>query len=485
MAQPEDPGASKPLDPRGKRLPMMVPIVIAFAFLMEQVDSTVIVTAIPQMAQDLGTTVLRLNLAVTAYILTLAVFIPVSGWLADRFGARRMFVAALTIFTVSSALCGFAESLSELVFLRCLQGLGGAMMTPVGRLILLRSVPRSELVTAMFYVSLPALIGPVIGPLLGGFLTSYASWRWIFYINVPFGIVGIALALIFLKETRGGQPGRLDLRGFLLAGAGLALMQLGIENSGRPVLPAPATYASLAAAVVLLVAFFFHARRHPAPVLDLSLFRLRSFRIGSLVGCVSRIGINAVPFLLPLMLQLGFGLTPFESGALTFFISLGSLLLRTISSRGLRLFGFDRVLTFGSAMTALLIGGFALLTPHTPHWAIAGYVVLFGIARTMMFMATNTLAFADTPDDQLSRATSLAGVVQQLSISFGVTVAALLLGWVSEEGKPLTVAEFHDAFLLVATLPLIAILGFARLRPEDGIVVSGHRRNKGDGNSDH
>jgi EmrB/QacA subfamily drug resistance transporter len=485
MAQPEDPGASKPLDPGGKRLPMMVPIVIAFAFLMEQVDSTVIVTAIPQMAQDLGTTVLRLNLAVTAYILTLAVFIPVSGWLADRFGARRMFVAALTIFTVSSALCGFAESLSELVILRCLQGLGGAMMTPVGRLILLRSVPRSELVTAMFYVSLPALIGPVIGPLLGGFLTSYASWRWIFYINVPFGIVGIVLALIFLRETRGGQPGRLDLRGFLLAGAGLALMQLGIENSGRPVLPAPATYASLAAAIVLLVAFFFHARRHPAPVLDLSLFRLRSFRIGSLVGCVSRIGINAVPFLLPLMLQLGFGLTPFESGALTFFISLGSLLLRTISSRGLRLFGFDRVLTFGSAMTALLIAGFALLTPHTPHWAIAGYVVLFGIARTMMFMATNTLAFADTLDDQLSRATSLAGVVQQLSISFGVTVAALLLGWVSEEGKPLTVAEFHDAFLLVATLPLIAILGFARLRPEDGIVVSGHRRNKGDGNSNH
>lgn len=476
MGEPEDLGSSKPPDAAGARLPVMVPLVVAFAFLMEQVDSTVILTAIPQMALDLDTTVLRLNLAVTAYILTLAVFIPISGWLADRFGARRVFVAALVLFTISSALCGRAESLAELVVLRCFQGLAGAMMAPVGRLILLRSVPRNQLVTAMFYVSLPALIGPVIGPLLGGFLTSYASWRWIFYINVPFGLLGIVLALIFLKEARGTRPGRLDLLGFFLAGAGLALLQLGIENSGRPVLPQIATYASLGVAILLLVAFFFHARRHPTPVLDLSLFRLRSFRIGTLVGCISRIGINAVPFLLPLMLQIGFGLTPFESGALTFFISLGSLLLRTISSRGLRLFGFDRVLTFGSAMTAVLIGGFALLTPQTPHWTIAAYVVLFGIARSMMFMATNTLAFADAPDDQLSRATSLAGVVQQLSISFGVTVAALLLGWVSEAGQPLTVADFHDAFLLVATLPLIAILGFAQLRPEDGMVVSGHQR---------
>jgi EmrB/QacA subfamily drug resistance transporter len=482
MGESDDLEASKsPAADGAQKLPVMVPMVIAFAFLMEQVDSTVIMTAIPQMAKDLGTTVLRLNLAVTAYILTLAVFIPVSGWLADRFGARRIFVVALLVFTVSSALCGAAQTLPELVFLRCLQGLGGALMTPVGRLILLRSVPRSQLVTAMFYVSMPALIGPVIGPLLGGFLTTYASWRWIFYINVPFGILGILLSFLFLKETRGNQHSRLDLRGFLLAGAALALLQLGIENSGRPMLPQIATYASLAAAIILLAAFFLHARKHPAPVLDLLLVRQRSFRIGSLVGCISRVGINAVPFLLPLMLQLGFGLTPFESGALTFFISLGSLLLRTISSRGLKLFGFDRVLTFGSALTAILVGGFALLTPLTPHWAIAGYVVLFGIARSMMFMATNTLAFSDTPEEQLSRATSLAGVVQQLSISFGVTAAALLLGWVSDEGGTLTVANFHQTFLLVAILPLAAILGFMQLRPEDGITVSGHKRKKPDG----
>jgi EmrB/QacA subfamily drug resistance transporter len=483
MSDSESPEASKEASKRAEgegaqRFPVIVPLVIAFAFLMEQVDSTVILTAIPQMAVDLKTTPLSLNLSVTAYTLALAVFIPVSGWLADRFGARRTFVAALVLFTTSSALCGLAESLAQLVALRCLQGLAGAMMAPVGRLILLRSIPRSRLVTAMFYVSIPALIGPAIGPVLGGFLTSYASWRWIFYINVPIGLLGIVLTLIFLKGTHGGQHSRLDLRGFLIIGAGLALLQLAIESFARPVMPPSATYATLAGATALLAVFLVHVRRHTSPVLDLSLFRLRSFRIGSLVGCVSRIGINAVPFLLPLMLQLGFRLTPFESGALTFFMSLGALMIRSISSWGLRLFGFDRILIGGAVITAVLIGGFALLTPQTPHWAIAGYIVLFGIARSVMFMATNTLTFADTPDDQLSRATSLAGVVQQLSISFGVTFAALLLSWVSDEAHPLTVADFHEAFLLIAALPLVAWFGFSRLRPEDGIAVSGHERRK-------
>jgi len=462
----------KPADSGQPPVPIMVPMVIAFAFLMEQVDTTVIVTAIPQMARDLDTTVLRLNLAVTAYALTLAVFIPVSGWLADRFGARRIFVAALVVFTLASAFCGLAQNLTELVVMRGMQGLGGAMMTPVGRLILLRNVPRNRLITAMFYVSLPALIGPVIGPLLGGFLTSYASWRWVFFINLPFGLLGIVLALVFIKETRIEHRIRLDLRGFLLAGMGLAFMQLGIENAGHPMLPSVVTVIALVAAFALLAGFYLHARRHPAPVIDLSLVRVRSFAIGSLVGSVCRIGINGVPFLLPLTLQVGFGLDPFQSGMLTFFIAVGTLLLRTISSRVLRQFGFHRVLPFGAVASAVLIAGFALLTPETPHWVIAVYVVLFGISRSTMFMGTNALAYADIAPAELSRATSLGGVVQQLSISFGVSAAALLLAWVSDE-KGLTVADFHEAFLLLAILPLAAVIGFSRLRPEDGAAVSG------------
>jgi EmrB/QacA subfamily drug resistance transporter len=469
---------------RNPRLRVLVPLVVAFAFLMEQLDSTVIMTAIPRMAEDLNTTVLRLNLAVTAYVLTLAVFIPVSGWFADRFGARRVFVAALLIFTASSALCGLAENLTELVITRTLQGLGGAMMTPVGRLILLRSFPRDQLLKAMVYVSLPALVGPVVGPLVGGVLTSYVSWRWIFYINIPFGLIGVVLALCFIEDARPEHRSRFDFLGFILAGCGLAFLQLGIENSGRPLLPQAATGASIVLAALLLVAFLLHARRHPSPAINLALFRLRSFWVGTLAGGLSRIGINAVPFLLPLMLQVGFGLSPVESGSLTFFTALGTLMIRLVSSRALRLLGFHRVLPIAAVANAIVIAGFALIDAQTPHWLIAGYVVLFGLARSTQFMTSNTLAYADMPAPQLSSATSLGGVVQQLSVSFGVSAAALILGAVSQQHAPLQVADFHEAFLCAGLIPLLALPAFLRLRPEDGAAVSGHSRKDRRSNTD-
>jgi EmrB/QacA subfamily drug resistance transporter len=471
---PEQPLFATERDPR---LRLLIPLVVAFAFLMEQLDSTIITTAIPVMARDLDTTVLHMDLAVTAYVLTLAVFIPVSGWFADRFGARRIFVLSLLIFTASSVLCGMADSFAMLVVTRSLQGFGGAMMTPVGRLILLRSFPRSQLFTAMIYMSLPALIGPVVGPLVGGFLTTYVSWRWNFYINVPFGLLGIVLALRFIEESRLETPVRFDFRGFLMVGIGLGLLQFGIENLSRPALSSPEIVLVIATAGFFLLAFVWHARRIAAPAVDLTLLYFRSFRIGTLVGGLCRIGINGVPFLLPLMLQVGFGMSPIQSGSLTFVTSLGALAIRPISTRLLRALGFDRLLLWSAVASSMLIAGFAWLEPGMPHWFLAGYIALFGLGRSTQFMSSNTLSYADMPSERLSRATSLGGVLQQLSVSFGVSVSALLLSIVAQH-EDVTLGDFHKAFLLIAIIPLIAAPGFLYLRPDDGFKVSGHRRKR-------
>ena len=476
MTEAQPPGG-EPLFPteRDPRLRLLIPMIVAFAFLMQQLDSTIVTTAIPTMALDLGTSVLRMNLSVTAYVLTLAVFIPVSGWLADRFGARRIFVLALIVFTASSALCGLVTGLPEFIAARCLQGVGGAMMTPVGRLILLRSFPRSQLVTAMLYMSLPALIGPALGPLLGGFLTTFVSWRWIFYINIPFGLLGAFLALRYVEQVPAVEPGRFDFPGFVMVGTGLGLLQFGIENLSRPILGPAIVTGILAAALLLIIGFFRHARRHPSPALDLTLFRLRTFRIGTLVGGLCRIGINGVPFLLPLMLQVGVGLSPFQSGSLTFALALGAVAIRPISTFVLRWLGFHRVLLWSAIGAAVLTAGFALVEPGSPSWMITGYIVLFGFMRSAQFMSSNTLSYADTPAEKLSRATSLGGVLQQLSVSFGVSASALLLGLVKGSRDHLTLGDFHEVFLLVAIIPLVAAIGFLQLRPEDGTAVSGHR----------
>jgi EmrB/QacA subfamily drug resistance transporter len=469
----DDPPFATQRDPR---LRLLIPIIVAVAFLMEQLDSTIITTAIPDIARSLATTPVRMNLAVAAYVLTLAVFIPVSGWFADRFGARRIFVLALVVFTVGSALCGAATSFPMLVAMRALQGLGGAMMTPVGRLILLRSFPRSQLVTAMTYVTLPAIAGPVMGPLLGGLITTYASWRWIFYVNLPFGLAGVAMALRFVEDVRSEASGPFDVLGFLLVGGGVALLQFGMENVGRPMIPLWAVGGVIGGAALLLVGFAGHARRIAAPAVDLRLFRLRSFAVGTLAGGLCRIAMNGPPFLLPLMLQVGFGMSPIASGSLTFVGSLGALAVRSVSTRVLRAHGFDRVLLASAIAGAALLAGFALIEPSTPPWIIAAYIFVFGLVRSTQFMSSNTLAYADMPRGDLSRATSLGGVLQQLTVSFGVSLAAMLLGMVSAGGETLTPARFHEVFLLMALLPLLAIPGFLRLRPEDGVEVSGHRR---------
>jgi len=461
------------------KLRLLIPMVVAVAFFMEQLDSTIITTSIPEIARSLGENPLRLNLAITSYLLSLAVFIPISGWIADRFGTRTVFCAAIGIFTLGSALCGASTSLSMLVVTRVLQGFGGAMMTPVGRLILFRSFPKDGLITAMTYMTIPALIGPTLGPVIGGVLTTYASWRWIFYVNIPIGAVGIALALRYIEQVREPSPPRFDFIGFGILAVGLALLEFAIESLVRPVgeagIGAFAVEAALfGTAFAILLVYRRHARRCDSPALDLSLFQIRSFRIGVGIGGVCRIGLNAVPFLLPLLFQLGFGLSPLRSGLLTFMMSVGALVMRTMARRLLRTFGFRNLLIGNAVIGALAIAGLALVHADTPHWVVVLYVLVFGVIRSTQFIGINALSYADVPGQRMSGATSLGGVAQQLSMGFGVAVSAALLGMVTGPDGMVTVQGFDTVFILVALVTLGSSGGFFRLDPRDGAEVSGH-----------
>jgi EmrB/QacA subfamily drug resistance transporter len=430
------------------------------------------------MARALNETPLRLNLALTSYLVTLAVFIPMSGWIADRFGMRRTFASAVAVFTLGSAACGMSNSFEMLVASRILQGLGGAMMNPVGRLILLRSFPRSELVRAMTYMSVPSVLGPVIGPLAGGMITTYANWRWIFYVNIPFGIAFILLALRYVREVDTPRPARFDVLGFVICGVGMATLEIGIENLGHPVMPVSGVAGVFLVSALALVSYISYARSHSNAVLDLGILRVRSFRVAVFAGGLCRMGLNGVPFMLPLMLQLGFGYTPVQSGLTTFVASFGTLVLRWLSVRLLSALGFDRVLIIAAVFSALMIASFSLVTNNTPYPLLLLMIFVFGTARNVQFNTVQTLTYSDIGGPALSRATSLGSVLQQLSMGLGISVSASILGIIAGPGATLTVGHFHQVFLILALIPILAIPGLATLRPDDGAVVSGHRRRR-------
>jgi EmrB/QacA subfamily drug resistance transporter len=452
----------------------VIPLVIGCAFFMEGLDSTMIAVAIPDMAKGLGESALRLNLVITTYLLSLAVFIPVSGWIADRLGTRIVFCIAISIFAAGSALCGLSSSLPMLLAMRVLQGFGGAMMTPVGRLILLRSFPRSGLVSAMNWMTIPAMIGPTVGPIVGGFLTTYFSWRAIFYLNLPIGIAGVVLALWLIQDFRAPAPTRFDLRGFLLAGLGLALLELAIENVGRPMIQGPLGTTLFAAAFAILLVYGWHSRHQEDPILDLRLLRIRTFRIGTVTGSVCRMGLDATPFLLPLLFQIGFGMSPLQSGLLSFSSSLGAMLVRTLSGPFLRFFGFRRLLVGNACLAAAVTAGCGLLRADTPAWLIVVFVLASGCVRSIQYLGLNTISYADVPGAMLSKSTSVGGVAQQLARGFGIATGAALLALIAGPQSP-TVGDFRLAFFLIALLPSLSALGFLRLSPLDGAEVSGHR----------
>jgi len=448
----------------------LVPLIIAVALFMENMDSTIIATSLPAIAADIGASPLALKLAVTSYLLSLAVFIPASGWTADRFGARTVFRAAIAVFVVGSIGCAFANSLEGFVIARIVQGMGGAMMTPVGRLVLVRSIDKRNLVDAMAWVTMPALIGPIIGPPVGGFITTYASWHWIFIINVPIGLIGIVLATRYIEDVRVEGLERFDLVGMVLAGLGVAGLAFGLSVVGLGLLPPIVVIGLIAAGAIFMTAYVLHARRTPTPVLDFSLIRIPTFRANVVGGSLFRLGIGALAFLLPLMLQLGFNYTPLESGLVTFTAAVGAFTMKTFAARIIRRFGFRRILIVNSLIASALTAACGLFTPLTPFAVMIAVLLVGGFFRSLQFTATNVIAYADVDARLMSRATSLVSVAQQLSIAAGVAVGALAVEIaVQVNGTGVITAEdFHPAFFLIGAISASSALLFWTLPPDAG-----------------
>ena len=455
----------------------LIPLIIASALFMENMDSTVIATSLPAMARDLGTDPIVLKLAFTTYLLSLTVFIPVSGWFADRFGARHVFRLAIAIFTLGSIACGLASSLGELVAARGLQGLGGAMMVPVGRIILLRTVPKSELVDALAWLTIPALFGPLVGPPIGGFITDTIGWRWVFWMNLPFGILAFVLATVLMPDIQVDKVPKLDTAGFLLSGLGLSSFIFGLTVMGRGLLPGWTPSLLVLAGAVFVGLYVRHARTSADPILDLRLLRIETFRAGIVGGSLFRIGVGAVPFLLPLMFQLAYGMSALESGLITFVAAAGAISMKIGAARMIRRFGFRKLLLVNGVLASLSMAVMGLLSASTPYLLAVALLFAGGFLRSLQFTALNAMAYSDIDHAQTSHATSLYTVVQQLSLSMGVVLAAFVIEtarWFRAEST-LTPIDFTIAFAVVAAVSLTAVVQYVSLSSRAGESVSGNR----------
>jgi EmrB/QacA subfamily drug resistance transporter len=435
-----------------------VALLVACALFMQNLDGTVIATALPAMGRAFHEDPVRLNVALTAYLFAAALFIPASGWAADRFGTRRVFRTAIAVFTLGSVLCGIAGSLPVLVAARIVQGAGGAMMLPVGRLVLLRSVPKERLVSAMAFVSIPALIGPVLGPPLGGLIVTAASWRWIFFLNVPIGLAGALAATVWIADFRSDDPGRFDLPGLALAGAAFACLMGLLELAGRGI-ASPALLAALALATLATAALYWRrARTQPRPALDLRLMRLPTFAVSVMAGSLFRFGVGAQPFLLPLLIQLGFGRSALQSGLITFAAAAGAIAAKPLTQVTLRRFGFRTVLVLNGALSGALIAVSAAFRPAWPLAAIYAVLLAAGALRSLQFTAYNAIAYAEVPNDRMSAATTLYSALQQVSLTVGIPIAAAILHAARLAGGHATPtpSDFSFAFLVLGGVSMLA-----------------------------
>ncbi|MCU0985726.1 MAG: MFS transporter [Acetobacteraceae bacterium] len=459
------------------RSPRLTALVVAAALFMQNVDSTVIATALPAMAASFGADVLRLSLALTAYMLSLAVFIPASGWIADRFGPREVFRAAIVVFCAGSALSGLAPSLPLLVAGRVVQGVGGALMVPVGRLVLLRSVPKTELVSAMAWLTVPALIGPIIGPPLGGLIVTHVSWRWVFFLNLPVGALGLVLVSRLIPRGRPASRRALDGPGLVLSGLGLTGLIFGAELAARPVFGAGLGLAILAGGLSFCALYIRHARCAARPVLDLRLLSVPSFGLSVYAGSLFRIGVGAVPFLLPTMLQVGFGMSAAEAGLITFSASVGAIAMKPAAGPLLRRFGFRTMLFWNGVASVITLAACAAFRPATPWWMLHGVLITGGFFRSLQFTAFNTIAFGDIRQHRMADATGFYSTMQQVSLTLGVVTAAavleasMVLGGRAAPGT----GDFSAGFLVVSLAMALSVPVVARLPRDAGAVLSGHR----------
>ncbi|HZF23021.1 MAG TPA: DHA2 family efflux MFS transporter permease subunit [Burkholderiales bacterium] len=453
-----------------------LPWVVATALFMEQLDSTIVNTAIPAMATSLQVAPLSLKAVVTSYILSLAVCIPISGWMADRFGTRRVFAIAVALFTLSSILCGLSVNVPMLVAARTLQGVGAAMMMPVGRLAIIRTYPKSELLMAMNFVIIPALIGPLLGPTVGGLIVHWLSWREIFFVNIPVGLAALYLIHRYMPDYRGESTRPLDLVGLVLFGSGMALLSWLLEIFGEHHIDATsAAFVSLIS-VALLAAYVFHARQAKYPLLRLGLFRVRTFRVSVAGGFITRLGVGGLPFLLPLLYQIGMGLPAWQSGLLMMPTAAAAMGMKLIAPKVLGRHGFRQVLVVNTLMIGLTICLFSLVTPSSPITLIVGLSLAVGFFNSLQFSAMNSMAYADTEARDSSMASTIASSMQQLSMSFGLACGSLIAAWYlgdapQTDGAAVTSA-LHYAFLTLGVLTALSSLSFWTLHAEDGANVS-------------
>jgi len=453
-----------------------LPWVVATALFMEQLDSTIVNTGIPAMAQSLGVTPLSLKAVVSSYILSLAVCIPVSGWLAERYGTRRVFLWAVALFTVSSVLCGLAVSADMLVAARVPQGIAAAMMMPVGRIAIVRTFPKGELLRAMNFVIIPALMGPLLGPTVGGLIVHWASWREIFFVNVPVGLVALWFGLRHMPDYRSDSPQPLDVRGLLLFSSGAALLSWLLEVFGEHPFHGHTGPLLLALSLALLAAYGVHAQRTAYPLLRLQLLRVRTFRVSVLGGFVTRLGIGSIPFLLPLLYQLGLGLPAWQSGLLMMPAAVAAMGMKALSAPLLKRFGYRQVLIINTVLIAATIAMFSLVGPGTPLAWIVLLGLSMGLFNSLQFSSMNSMAYADIGPTDTAMASTLASTMQQMSMSFGLACGSLVtgyfLGGLPQSDQAAISTALHHAFLVIGGLTLLSSLSFWTLRTSDGESVS-------------
>ena len=465
------------MPPSSARPIRLTALIIASALFMEGIDSTVLATALPSMAHSFQVDPLQMNVALTSYLLSLAVCLPASGRAADRFGARSVFRAAIGIFTLGSVLCAQADSLWFLVAARVVQGIGGAMMTPVGRLVLLKTASKGELVSAMAWLMIPATAGPILGPPLGGFIVTYLDWRWIFYINLPFGLLGMVLVSLFIAEVREAEPAPFDLWGLFLSGLTLFCLMAGLEMASHCSGLGSIAGGLLAVAGLGALLYWRHARLQAQPILDFRLMRIATFRLSVFSGSLSRIAVGAVPFLLPMMLQVGFGDSAARSGGITFAGSIGALCMRPFAPRLLRRIGFRNTLIWVGLASTLLLAVSATFRPGWPLPAMFAVLVVIGFVQSLQFMGYNTIVYADVPRSMMSAATSLYTTLQQVFLTLGIGVSAsVLAASVALRGHSHALpADFSTAYVCVALVALFAPLVSTRLDPQAGSELSGQK----------